>query len=43
MNPDPSCVLDRKCAGMYWRRGQEGKKEYAKMIRKVVSRSVEYE
>jgi len=43
MNPDPSCVLDRKCAEMYWRKGQEGKKEYAKMIRKVVSRSVEYD
>lgn len=43
MNPDPSCVLNRKCAQMYWRSGQEGKKEYTKMIRKVVSRSVEYE
>jgi ubiquitin-conjugating enzyme E2 Z len=43
MNPDPSCVLDRKCAKMYWRSGEEGKKEYNRMIRKVVSRSVEYE
>lgn len=43
MNPDPSCVVDRKCAELYWRRGAEGKKEYSKMIRKIVSRSVEYE
>ena len=43
MNPDPSCILDRKCAGMYWRSGPEGKKEYSKMIRKIVNRSVEYE
>jgi hypothetical protein len=28
---------------LYWRRGEEGKKEYGKIIRKVVSRSVEYE
>jgi ubiquitin-conjugating enzyme E2 Z len=43
MNPDPSCVLDRKCAEMYWRRGQEGRKEYSKIIRRVVSKSVDYE
>jgi ubiquitin-conjugating enzyme E2 Z len=43
MNSDPSCVLNRKCAELYWRRGEEGKKEYGKIIRKVVSRSVEYE
>jgi len=43
MNPDPTCVLDRKCAQMYWRNGQEGRKEYTKMIRRVVTRSVEYE
>jgi ubiquitin-conjugating enzyme E2 Z len=42
MNPDPSCVLDRKCAEMYWRKGEEGRKEYSKMIRRIVSRSVEY-
>ena len=43
MNSDPSCVLDRKCAEMYWRRGEEGRREYSKMIRRVVSRSVEYD
>jgi ubiquitin-conjugating enzyme E2 Z len=43
MNSDPSCILDRKCAGMYWRGGDEGRKEYSKTIRKVVNRSVEYE
>lgn len=43
MNSDPSCVLNRNCAEMYWRKGEEGRKEYSKMIRKVVSRSVEYE
>src|SRR5271167_2253100 len=42
MNPDPSCVLDRKCAEMYWRKGEEGRKEYSKMLRRVVMRSVEY-
>jgi ubiquitin-conjugating enzyme E2 Z len=43
MNPDPSCVLDKKCATMYWRSGPEGKKEYSKTIRKIVNRSVDYE
>jgi len=43
MNPDPSCVLDRKCAEMYWKSGEEGRKEYSRMIRKIVTRSVEYE
>lgn len=42
MDSDPSCVLDRKCAEMYWRQGSDGKKEYSKMIRRVVTRSVEY-
>jgi ubiquitin-conjugating enzyme E2 Z len=42
MNPDPSCVLNRKCAGMYWRGGESGRKEYSKMIKRIVSRSVEY-
>ena|SRR5271156_4223258 len=43
MNPDPSCVLDKKCAEMYWTSGPDGRKEYSKMIRKVVSRSIDYE
>jgi ubiquitin-conjugating enzyme E2 Z len=42
MNPDPSCVLNRKCADMYWRQGDEGKKEFSKTIRKIVQRSIEY-
>jgi hypothetical protein len=33
INPDPSCVPDRKCAEMILWKGQEAKKEYAKMIR----------
>ena len=43
MNPDPSCVLNKNCAEMYWRKGPEGMKEYRKMIRNIVSRSVENE
>lgn len=43
MNPDPSCVVDRECAQMYWRSGEEGRKEYSKKIRRIVTRSVEYE
>jgi ubiquitin-conjugating enzyme E2 Z len=43
MNPDPTCILDRKCADMYWRSGQEGRNEYNKMIRRIVTRSVEYD
>ena len=42
MDPDPSCVLDRKCAELYWRGGEEGRKEYARRLRKMVTRSVEY-
>ena len=40
MNPDMSCVLNRKCAEIYWKRGAEGKEEYNKIIRRIVSRSV---
>ena len=43
MNPEPSCVLNRKCAEMYWQRGPEGKREYSRTIRRIVTRSVEYE
>ena len=43
MNPDPSCIVDRKCAELYWRGGAEGKKEYGRIVRRLVIRSVEYE
>jgi ubiquitin-conjugating enzyme E2 Z len=42
MNPDPSCVLDRRCARMYWRDEMGGKKEYSRLLRRAVTRSVEY-
>lgn len=43
MNPDPSCILNKKCAEMYWRQGEKGRKEYNKVVRKVVTRSIEYD
>jgi hypothetical protein len=43
MNPDPSCVLNRKCADLCWRRGEDGRKEFNRILRGVISRSIEFE
>jgi ubiquitin-conjugating enzyme E2 Z len=43
MNSEPTCVINRKCAELYWRSGEEGKREYSKQMRKIVSRSIEWE
>jgi ubiquitin-conjugating enzyme E2 Z len=43
MNPEPSCVLNRECAEMFWSRGEVGRKEFGRRVRRIVARSVEFE